>query len=42
MADAPDTERQAVEPDAREILSVSQLEDAKLPRSNDSTSRSHS
>ncbi|WP_246391914.1 exodeoxyribonuclease VII large subunit [Halosimplex pelagicum] len=27
MADAPDTERQAVEPDAREILSVSQLND---------------
>ncbi|MEE6209235.1 exodeoxyribonuclease VII large subunit [Salarchaeum sp. III] len=25
MADAPDTERQAVEPDAREVLSVSQL-----------------
>ena len=27
MADAPDTERQAVEPDAREVLSVSQLND---------------
>ncbi|WP_225935433.1 exodeoxyribonuclease VII large subunit [Halobaculum magnesiiphilum] len=27
MADAPDTERQAVEPDAREVLSVSQLKD---------------
>ena len=27
MADAPDTERQAVEPDAREVLSVSQLDD---------------
>jgi exodeoxyribonuclease VII large subunit len=27
MADAPDTERQAVEPDAKEVLSVSQLND---------------
>ena len=27
MADAPDTERQAVDPDAREVLSVSQLND---------------
>lgn len=27
MADAPDTERQAVEPDAREVLNVSQLND---------------
>ncbi len=27
MADAPDTERQAVEPDAREDLSVPQLND---------------
>ncbi|GCF15716.1 hypothetical protein Harman_36510 [Haloarcula mannanilytica] len=27
MADAPDTEREAVEPDAREVLSVSQLND---------------
>ncbi|SDY24641.1 exodeoxyribonuclease VII large subunit [Halobellus clavatus] len=27
MADAPDTERQAVEPDAKEVLSVSQLKD---------------
>jgi hypothetical protein len=27
MADLPDTERQAVEPDAREVLSVSHLND---------------
>jgi hypothetical protein len=27
MADAPDTERQAIEPNAREVLSVSQLND---------------
>ncbi|SMP29677.1 hypothetical protein SAMN06265347_11511 [Halobellus salinus] len=27
MAEAPDTERWAVDPDAREILSVSQLND---------------